>query len=409
MLWVPHYVASLIAGMFGSILLLQSSRVNKAEDKIWHAMLASVCGASSCGLSLFCAIGIAFGWLAWGLYSLWRKRVKDAIAVVVVGLTGLALSSLFLNEMAKANSNPMHLPFAFAVRRFELVNGLISCWPDAYQQLFYFLVLPVNLLFGLGFISIGAFLFWREKMRFSISPVETREEFLLVMVGSSILLSSFIRSTILGNDLGKGVIMLSTFVLLLWSGQFLAKLYERKKRIELSAFNWVVIVLGVSSFFYSVYLDRTAARSLTRGERAYEARLIYQELNKRLPPNIVIQYNPDSHLIDLVSPCLGLYSHHQAAASDYLYGLTMGGDRKKYFEVAKEITRLFKNLSATEASKICRRYKIDVIVVSETDPIWSMKSSWIWKVPAIAACKHVRAYLVTEGSLSRYLGANFSK
>jgi hypothetical protein len=45
----------------------------------------------------------------------------------------------------------------------------------------------------------------------------------------------------------------------------------------------------------------------------------------------------------------------------------MGGDHKQYYRVAKEITRLFENPAVPEAIDICRRYKLDVLVVTDTD------------------------------------------
>lgn len=395
MLWVPHYIAGLIACMFASILILEASKSTTVKERIWHIALAAICIASSFGLSLFCAIGIGSSWLTWGLYCSWRKRLNDLLIAASAGILGFLLAVPFLKEMSLAYPEHYHAPFVLGVRKFELVNGVISCWPDPLQQLVYFALLPVNYLFGLGFILVGAILFWREK-KLLAQGSDRKQEFLIATVGSTMLLSTFVRSNYVNNDLGWRVILISSFIFLLWSGQFLAMLYERRKHIELSFFSWIIIAIGVSSLFYGLYLDRTSAKVVTRGERSYSARLLYQELNARLSPNVVIQHNPGSDFIDLVTPCLGLYSHHQAAASDYLYGLTMGGDHQQYLQVAKEITRLFDNPSTVEAINICRRYKIDVVVVTDTDPVWSVKSAWIWKLPLLATSDRARAYLIPK-------------
>ncbi len=396
MLWVPHYIAGLAAGILGSILLLQVNQATKVSEKIWHIVLAGACIASACGLSLYCAIGIAISWVTWGLYSFCRGRLSDMAIVGSACVLGLLLTVPFLTEMSRAYPEHANAPFIFGVRQFELINGLISCWPELYKQLVYLVLLPVNYLFGQGFILIGAILFWREKRRGSDIFIDRKQEFLLTTAGSSLLLSSFLRSNYVNNDLGWRVVMLSSFVFLLWSGQLLAMLYQQKKRIELSGFNWLIIAIGLSTFVYALYLDRTAARVVTRGDRCYAARSLYKELNERLSPNLVIQHNPNSDFIDLVTPCLGLYSHHQAAASDYLYGLNMGGDHQQYLQVAKEVTTLFNNPTTAEALNICRRYKIDVIVITDTDPIWSIKSAWIWKLPVFAANSRARAYLIPK-------------
>lgn len=391
MLWVPHNMAGLIAGMFGSLMLIKASEQERTQHKICQIVLAGACLSSNCGLSAHLAIGFALSWAVWAVLSLCQRRIHAFAVTAAACCASLFLTIPYLNELAVGQGNCAQL--TFGVRHFEVIDFL---FPDlknmwALQQLAYLLCLPVNYLVGFGFILVAAILYWTDKNARQ-GQWEAKQSFLIVMALVSIVLASFVRSQYNNNDFGYRIIMLAHLAILLWAAYYLAS-QQQQKALKLSSFLKSLIAIGLFSFFYALYNDRTAPFFVYRGERIYAIRSLYEVLNRKLPLNAVVQHNPVSSFFGL-DVFAQLYSHRQVVSSEKIPCVPNVPDKEEYERVTSELLRLFDKISPSDAIDICHRWKITVLLVKDTDKIWSYKSSWVSRFPIIAQNRYARAYLV---------------
>ncbi len=389
MLWVPHHIAGFSAGILGSILILEINKKTIFRQRLWLIILAGFCVSSNFGLSPYTAIGFGFTWIIWTLLALWQKRIVDCLSTVLVGIIGLLASAPFLLELIHARHVPV--PLSFWIRKFEVIDWLIPTLmhtPKFLHQLFYLLVLPLNYLVGFGFMIVGALLFWRQKKNKAEILKRPDQLFLVLLACTGLILGTFVRTTIHNNDFGWKVMFLPSFAFLLWSAQFLALQNKEKGLGKLHWFSQFLIVTGILTSIYALYLDRTSSYFATNqapsGLRSYAWRKLYEDLNQKISYRAVVQHNPISDFF-IIEPYYSYYSHHQAVASDDHHGSLAGPGPAEYKVVADEIKKLFTDIPLQDAIDICRRYKINVLVVKDLDPIWSNKSAWIWKFPVIAA------------------------
>jgi hypothetical protein len=268
------------------------------------------------------------------------------------------------------------------------------------------IALPLNHLVGFGFLMMATISFWwQRKFSGAIGTTSTlrlqrKELFLIVMTCVSLLLGSFVRVAATGNnDFGWRVLMLAHFAFLLWSAQYLANL--RHCHLRMPQFNRLLLLTGIATCFYALYLDRTSALYCSNGERNFDIRDIYQKLAQKLPLTAIVQHRP-ARSCGAIELFAALYSHRQVVCTEPVRTQAMGGtenigcgqDPEEYVRTVEQVSGLFDSPTAPEAEAICQRYKIDVLLVKDTDKLWSDRSSWVWKFPVIAENKHARAFLV---------------
>jgi hypothetical protein len=140
------------------------------------------------------------------------------------------------------------------------------------------------------------------------------------------------------------------------------------------------------------------------GERTYALRSIYDRLSTMLPANAVVQYDPYapafiSHQI---------YSGHDAAVGAAMCGAVFGGDLPRCIVRLKTIVPLFRRPSPTQSGRldeVCRDFKINVMLVDDTDLVWNDPDSWVWTRAPLAANQHVRALACGLSPQQARLGA----
>ncbi len=398
MLWVPHYSLGLIACILASILVLEAGQEDKWQQRMPLIILAGCCLASAFGLAASIAVGFAVTWAIWGAWELWRKNLSGLVITIGAAAVALLITIPYLKVLAGGASNTGKL--VLGVRHFELVDwtlAIANAQPsEAIHQLLYFLALPINYLIGLGFVLVGAILFWRQRLPAEVETdfLKRKKSFLIVMSVAGLLLGTFVRSQLNNNDFGWRVMMLVQLPLLLWCAEYLAILEAQKRKLSL--FNKFLIALGVSTFLYSLYLDRTSLTYFTRADRTYDIRAIYQDLERQLPPDAVVQHNPIAQFwrVDIFA---NLYSHRQvvltakAPASN-----SKTADSDQYAYVNDQLTRLYMDPPLSEAIAICHQLKINALLVKDTDKLFYNKSAWVWKFPIIAENAHARAFLIEK-------------
>ena len=123
------------------------------------------------------------------------------------------------------------------------------------------------------------------------------------------------------------------------------------------------------------------------GQRTFALRSLYEQLNKELPRNAVIQNNPRTR--NLVTNLI--YSGHQSVAGDPGCGATFGGDNALCAERVRRLTLLYQ-LPDDDPQSACAEYGIDVMIVQDTDPVWHDRSSWVWSREPLVANDYARAF-----------------
>src|ERR1039458_2311311 len=256
-----------------------------------------------------------------------------------------------------------------------------SGWPN----LIYAAFLPFNYFLEFGFYSLaGVFLrrVWRRR------KVDRYELLTLTMAATSLLICTFVRSTVIqNNDLGYRGVLLAQFILLLWAVDLLDGRKAARRPLVI-----VLIVLGVASSIYeaaslrlyAVVSDVTPLPSYTwlnpaadTGRRLYEARAAYERLKTVLAADAIVQQNPDTNSAD---PPWGLYSERRTVADTLSCGTVLGGDPRECTAVLRLIAPMFQGTATPdEVDRACRALGISALVVKGTDPVWSVPGSWVWQ------------------------------
>ena len=394
--WAPHHACGLIAGFMASVCLLEVGKPGGTALKKQSAaaVLGAVCLSSAAGLSSYVAVGFAASWIAWSIFSFFQRRFIDSFATVSVALLGLIFTIPFLHELLGGAKGVASL--MWAVRRFELLDWFVPILqqtPKFAHQLAYLVILPVNFVFGFGFLLLGSVFYWRMRQLKNL-PIERLDLFLLTLTFVTLTLATFVRSRFNGNDFGWRVFLPAQMAFLLWSAQYLA--YMAREKLKLQYVSKLAITVGVATFFYAAYLDRTSPFNYLPGEMSYDRRLVYEKLDVILPLNAVVQHNP--HLTNFVTDMYALlYSHRQVVCSERVTAAAANGiDIHEYDQVGTRLEKLFLDPTLAEAMEICQSYKINVLIVKDDDPIWGKSSSWLSHFPIIASSRHVRAYEIQK-------------
>jgi hypothetical protein len=417
--WGPHYVAGLTACLTGLLIIWQVSRSNGVVNRVFAGAVAGLSFASAVGLSIYIMFVFAAFLLVWLVILSLRKQWRDALVVCVAGVVALAAASPFLFELtAGGGGNAAGAPVQFAVRSFQMVDILASSrgWNVTLANI---VSLPLNYFLELGLFFVVGVMQWR-RMRGSGRLFHHKELCGFTMVATSILLCTFLRSSVISNnDLGWRGITVAQFILLIWATELWddgvlfsgadtvsgsRRSISRDDRRRLIA---VMLVLGMAGSLYELFMGRffllisDASKnpvyfvmySRNIGRRTYALREVYEELKKTLPDRAIVQHNPNAAPGDVF---YGLYADRQAAAETSACGTVFGGDPALCPGVIGPINELFERPGAVDAGHvdgICRDLSIDALVVKDTDKVWADKNSWVWKKQPDLANDYARAFL----------------
>jgi hypothetical protein len=398
MLWVPHHMAALVACLTAFLLLWRECRDVPGEEPRRRppaaVLLAAMALASAVGMSVFVAFTFASILVVWALLELAQRRPKALMVVAAAGVLSLLIALPFLLEMR--SSEPGVFPIRFQVRRFGLLYehldslGLMSTdqtWRTTFYRLLF---LPLNYFLELGvYFYVGAIFckrLWRAR------PLSSRDLAAVAMLGTSVTICTFLASATVGstNDLGSRGFMAAQFVLLLWAVELLdardpaTQLHRKQHRVLI-----LLLAIGVSSTLldltllrgYSCFMDSQWFNQLggmpnvdrRLGERAAARADTYIWVRDHAPANAVVQGNPDA------APYFyGLYAERRALAGwrdcEAFTGRTADCDTAR-----SALRPLFTGGGSISGfPELCRASPLDVLVVTDIDPVWRMRDSWLW-------------------------------
>jgi hypothetical protein len=417
-IWVPHHVGSALACITTMILMIYGWRGN-IQQKIITIILSGFAFASAFGLSVWIMLTFGIFWGIWIIFLFFQKQKRGMILLMILaGALGIILVSPFIWGIMTAKdpgSSTSTLPIALYVRPFMAIV-YFEFLPRAARLLINLMFLPLNYFFEFGFFMIMA-LMWIQAYRKSGNTDGLFQQAELILVSTITILLSFVFSTVIViNDLGIRGWLPMQFILVIWTMDILSsrlshnattvnpalfKSFSKPK--SLAGLLTVVYIIG----FLSSLTDLITVRSWPLlvdlnvvgfpnelspdthlGERTYAARQTYNYIQKHIPENTVIQSNP---LVILDRPG-GLYGDHQMAIADRTaYGVSAN----EFQRMAEGIGNLFALRHIGDWStpdEICDNFSINVIIIGDTDPLWSSVGALSSKRPPIYKNNHYAVF-----------------
>ncbi len=391
-LWVPHHVAALVACLTGFLMIWALPGGSWTYRHSFAAVAAGTAFATAAGTSVYVTMGFAAFCAVWLCLTACKRWWTDTAAVAVAGLVAATLAIPYLRALTPSIGGPT---LCLSIRRLTPFSPAEhQGWLEAA------ILLPLNYSIELGFFLFAG-IGWLRARRNLTSP--TRYELSgMAMAGSSLLLATFVRSTVIGaNDFGWRAMLLAQFVLLVWATEWL--LARRFRRDWPDALLALTLLLGVAGTAYEAFMQRSYpvlsdsgkvnmlwffGNDRQLGKRTYALRQVYEHLQSVLPKGAVVQHNPPLG-VDLVSE---LYSERQAAAVDSGCDIAFGGTRAACASVVNRVAPLFiRSTTREEAWAACKASGISVLVFRDTDPAWKMRGHWMWRVPTLVANTYGRA------------------
>ena len=398
MLWVAHHVAAVIACFTGFLILWRGNRTYTR-----CAICAGLAFASAAGLSVYVSFAFSVFLLIWGSTLILRKRWRESAAWIMAGAVAIICAFPYLHSINDSNAPVGHFVLP-TVRTFSFFDIVLPSYGLSWNQIAWanLLVLPANYFLetGVWFFLAG---FWLIRAKRRGRRLTETEVAALCMFGVIFLIATFLKSGVIANnDLGWRSALIGQLILLIFAvGPVRAYWRSRKRHSAIAA----LVMLGLASSVYELVILRSYMPLLdagavpivtwftndrTAGRRTFDARQVYEKLQRSLPANAIIQANPN-HWDDLYH---GAYALRQTAAFDAGCGTGMGGNPQDCERMLVPLQALFNDPTASRAIDIdqaCDAWGISALVAKDDDPVFGDRADWPWSRPAIAETERVRA------------------
>jgi hypothetical protein len=361
------------------------------------------------GASIYVAFVFGAFLLLWTVVAVAKKWRAEAATLIAAGVVCAVLALPYLASLTAGSglgpgSGSGGFPIAFRVRRFYAVDTILASqgrnqpWQLALAN---GATLPLNYLIELGFF-LAAGLLWWQRRRARKEPLSRAELAIALMIATSVAMCTFLCSTaIANNDLGWRGFLVAQFGLLLWAVDVLTD--RRYKRSVVLA---VMIALGAAGTVCDVFLFRLypvvadrgglphlfwMSQDRKLGERNYAVREAYEWADRHTPAGAIVQFSP--HAVFQDTPGF-LYSNRQIAAADQGCLAGFGGDASLCAPIVAAANLLFpeRGQPAPESSAACGTLGANILIAKDTDYVWSVEDSWVWREKPLYANRLVRVF-----------------
>jgi len=415
LLWVPHHVAALVAGVTGFLLAWDAGQSASPRRRITGGMLAGVAFATAAGTSIYVTLVFAVFLTLWTFVTLFRRWWRPAAVLIMAGVVAAVLVEPYFRSLAGPGSGGAFV--LVSVRRFTPLEIFTQAMAlnSVSRSVLRILALPLNYFLELGFFGVAAIVFLRGLRRQPAVPPNVLAAVMLAAV--SVGICTFLKSGVIGNnDLGWRGFLPAQFIMLLWG----ADLMVSRGGIAIAGgrglHNWwlrsplwaPLIVLGAAGTLYELALSRTYflwsdagsvppttfAPDRQFGARALELRRAYETLDRILPRTANLQSSPEWHSFNFYS---GLYSNRQTVVADPVCGTDFGGDPALCPYAFASIGAIFDaapNATWDGVVDVCRRFSIDALILTDLDAAWRDEAGWVREAAPLLSGRHVRVYLV---------------
>ena len=401
-LWESHYIAGLIASLMAFLILWAPPHRAGIRARIEQAALAGIALATAFGSAIYVAFVFGLFLLAWALFALLKRRSRDGALPIAAGVIAIALALPFaLSLRGPAQGGP---PVEFRIRPFSPIDGLFrgeGIGKGLALPIANALALPLNYFLELGFFFVAALLWWR-KHRASGKPLTSAQSAAWLMIGVSVTICTFLRSSVIGNnDLGWRGFLVAQFGLLLIGVDVLSELREQR------TFLAVLLVLGAAGSAYEIGINRLYAPLADRGivplfswlapdrhagERNFAYRQAGEWVTAATPPRAIVQFNPR---IGVQNTSALLYSERPTLAADENCMSTFGGDPALCPALLAALDGVYPPAgqpAARDLAAVCRALPVDFLAASDTDPAWNDRQSWVWTATPAFANAYIRLF-----------------
>jgi len=409
-LWEPHHVCALIAGLTAFLLLWKGPQAEGRRAQGAHAAAAGAAVATAAGASVYVAMVFAAFLVLWTGVTVWRRWHRDTAALAIAGLAATMLALPYVLDLRGPAAGGKFLQLT--VRTFLIPDwilkgqGLGQGWRLA---LFNALLLPLNYFLELGFFAAAAHLWWRQR-RTRRRALERHELAAVLLAGTSVTICTFLRSGVIdNNDLGWRGFLPAQFMLLVCAVDLVPRLRRgaeagdagRGARRLLAT----LLAIGAAGTVYDLAILRFhpvmadgglippvlwMARDRAIGKRTFATREAYEWLQGQTPSTATIQFNP---AVTWQNTPAMLYSERQIVAADRKCYAIFGGDPHLCEAIQANLDGLFAR-AADEGrfERACESLPADVLVAADTDPAWHERRSWVWTQHALYGNAYVRFF-----------------
>jgi len=387
MMWVPHHLGGFIAVWCGALLLHRAAAPASSPpaSPSWRLILAGLAGASfatAFGMSAWIALGAAPALLIWFLVEARRGRPQLLLFAALSALVALVLAAPQLVDLIHGRVSE-GVPVELWIRRF---SGFEFHSGSAIEVLLMLALLPIGYALEFGLFALGANFYFRLYGRSkAASPTTGRpiRSFLLIGFLTSLLIASFVRSSIINNDLGWRIIWFAQFAAMIWTTAVVQSMAlrspfapSRPGVLRPKSIWWLFLFIGVAGNAWdmagmrmkfpdpaSIFPD--PVNRSPQGDMAQ--RQAYDWANEHLPHQAIVQHNP-AQLYRIFD--FGLYSRNRVALADgaaNLFGVSASMARGR----RDAIRPIFEQqLTPAQVARIARANHIDYLIFVDIDPVW---------------------------------------
>jgi len=443
-LFYPHHLAGMVCCMFAFLLAwIDREDPNPTHRSRGTAILfIAVALASAFGISVYVTFAFFLIVLCWSAWQIaFHRSWRSPLLLFAGGAISLILLLPYLYEITHTQSKVAidtgsggaAIPFALTVRETippdRLAHFISTAHPVAARALAKLILLPPGLALELGLYCIVLLIFlipaWRANQRPRFGMVlSPAHQTLLFIVIVTLPITSFIRSAVISvNDFGIHSALFIQYPLLLLASELLIASKLNKTSPSpvappdsqaplllpskfLRSLISLAVLIGLLSSCWRVAAIRFLLPIADKGaatasnphvaalpHKAFVAYLGYAELNRRIPADAIVQYNPQDDWnfwknIDYVN-----VNRQTAIAGDKLWcGAELGGDPSGCPQMLSAIIPLFlPGETAPQARAVCRAQHIDYLIANIYDPAWHDPSSWVWTLNPVVANPEFRA------------------
>jgi len=412
-LWVPHHVVSLIACLTGFLLLSTLPDDARVRERVWVALLAGAAFSSAAGLSVYVTFVFCIFAIVWALTVLVSKGPNQFFTYLGAGVFSFLLAIPYLHDLQGPSTAGSKFVF-FHFRDYTVAQLWLRHVGVNNAMVLNLAQLPILVLtyfFEFGVYFLVACYCLRREIR-NHWKISFRQLAAWVMFSISLLIVSVMASNTTGNnDLGSRGMLVVQFVLLIWAAPLLSELFLLQGRLRLGR-PWTValsisLLIGALGTLLQLGLLRVYAPTVDAGlsiqtepwigrapgfgKRTLLLRRSLDGLKAHTPRSAVVQYNPATADANVFH----LYTDRQVAAGDDGCGATFGGELEKCKQVYPYIDAAFNKPATSDGwnmDQFCDTFQINVLVATNSDPVWKDARSWVWTRPLLYNDDIMRAF-----------------
>ena len=377
-IWVPHHVTGLAAAWVGFLSL------SGAERGARSPALAGLAFASCAGLSIYLGFGAALTAAGFLIWLALEKRWSDIARWCAAGAIAALVAAPWLMSLIAGRLTGGDPPVAFEIRAVPIFDIFVAAEP--WRSLGRLLTLPIAYAIEFGVYLLGSIAFWRRAGARGLDGDVAK--LLVVGCAVSFLVGTFLRSTVLLNDLGWRIMLFAQMASLVWTlAAVRGGLFDNANANEPSP--WmaglvVCVLMGFAADGYgAVQMRLYAEETPAEAAMAPDERAAWEWMSARLPANAVVEENPDRDR----AFGYGLYGHFRESVSDYYNGVLFGSSKTEVERRIRAVKPIFTDIDLTAGEAMAAASKADIgyVVIRSLDPVFINRNAWPWSVNPVFA------------------------